>query len=446
MQDYHHSGQRILAAIMFTDIVGFSMLMGRDERGTMTALDRDFALMEQECALHGGQVIKRTGDGLLMYFVSASDAVQSALSMQQLLHDQARNIAPGQLLEHRMGIHLGDVVITENDVIGDGVNVAQRLQGEAKPGAICMSQVVYDTIKGKIKVSPLSLGTKHLKHIIEPVVVWMIPPIGGSGTVHRMTATPPMEGIDLTPIQVAEPTRGRSLLVMFGALVALTVAAVGVLTILKNSAKQASDSQRAVEQAAINREKRDTAKKDADKPATPPTTPEQVDPDADILAPVSELDAALSADPERLAAIAEFRKKYEFSFIAQRVASSSLSGTPKGRQFANHYSQLSQFMAFVQTNATQFPKDAPLDVMGSKIAGDGGRLMVLGSDGNWAEITVDEMQPGGVVAIANAIGQAKPELATAEVTRQLKAFQREFSLSVGDASGSGQLGPSPGSN
>ena len=117
------------------------------------------------------------GDGMLMRFPSANQALACALEVQRVLHEQSKRLEHRDVLAHRIGVHLGDVVTTQNDVYGDGVNVAARLQAEAKPGSVYISRTVYDVVKGKMKFPAICVGPRHLKGISEPVVVWEIPAI-----------------------------------------------------------------------------------------------------------------------------------------------------------------------------------------------------------------------------------------------------------------------------
>ncbi|MBL7133232.1 MAG: adenylate/guanylate cyclase domain-containing protein [Phycisphaerae bacterium] len=166
--------RRTLAAIVFTDVAGFSALMEKDEDRTLRLVARDLDLIRNTCEQLGGKALKSTGDGLLMSFDSAVQAAACALQTQQELAEQARNLPPEDVLMHRIGIHLGDVFITENDVMGDGVNVAARIQTEAPPGGICISQTVYDVVKNRLGVKATYLGPRELKNIKEAVPVYRI--------------------------------------------------------------------------------------------------------------------------------------------------------------------------------------------------------------------------------------------------------------------------------
>lgn len=165
-------GQRTLAAIVFTDAVGFSSRMNEDEDKALGLLREDTNRMHAICVSHGGSVLKFTGDGLLMYFQSAVQAVTCALKIQNT-QAEIEKITPAEnCMQHRIGIHLGDVLVSEGDVLGDGVNIAARLQHEAKSGGICISQTVYDVVKNKIALKAKYLGPRELKNISESVPIY----------------------------------------------------------------------------------------------------------------------------------------------------------------------------------------------------------------------------------------------------------------------------------
>ena len=175
-------GQRTLAAIILTDAVGFSARMSRDEEDTLNLIHRDLRLMESLCRNFEGRVIKSTGDGLLMCFSSAVQAVNCSLAMQRQLTEIYQAIAPEQRLEHRIGVHLGDVFFKDDDVMGNGVNIAARLQTEAHPGGICISQIVYDVVKSRVELNADYAGPLQLKNIQDPQPAYHIDPHGKADT------------------------------------------------------------------------------------------------------------------------------------------------------------------------------------------------------------------------------------------------------------------------
>ncbi|MGQ4648650.1 adenylate/guanylate cyclase domain-containing protein [Lyngbya aestuarii] len=173
----HIREHRTLAAIVFTDVVGFSSLMAEDEENTLHLVRRDFRLMRQLCQQFEGKVLKTIGDALLMYFTSAVRAVACAQEIQASLAEAAAKLPQPEVLSHRIGIHLGDVFFNGKDVMGDGVNVAARLQSAAEPGGICMSQTIYNVVKNPLALKSITLVPKKLKNIQESVLVYQIPPI-----------------------------------------------------------------------------------------------------------------------------------------------------------------------------------------------------------------------------------------------------------------------------
>ena len=166
--------RRALAAIVFTDIVGYSARMSTNETATLRACQRDLALMHQICKESNGQVLKSTGDGLLMYFASAVDAVRCAMKIQKRITSDAAKLRPEEALKHRIGIHVGDVFFSKRDVMGDGVNVAARLQEQAEPGGIVISSTAYDLVKGRVEVQATYLGPRELKNIKEQVGIYQL--------------------------------------------------------------------------------------------------------------------------------------------------------------------------------------------------------------------------------------------------------------------------------
>lgn len=167
-------GHRTLATVVFTDCVGFSARMSVDEDHTLDLIRRDLKLMKRICEQLEGRVLKFTGDGLLMCFSSAVKAVECAIEIQKEIAEQAATRSANDTLKHRIGIHLADIFITETDVMGNGVNIAARLQTEADPGGICVSQTVYDVVKANLHLETRYLGPRELKNIREVVPIYKI--------------------------------------------------------------------------------------------------------------------------------------------------------------------------------------------------------------------------------------------------------------------------------
>jgi adenylate cyclase len=170
------SETRKLAAILVADIVGYSRLAGADEERTLArvrGLRSD--LLEPTIGAHRGRVVKRTGDGSLVEFRSVVDAVRCAIELQTSLIERNAGVPPERRIEYRVGIHLGDVVEeSDGDLMGDGVNIAARLESVAKPGAICLSEQAYWQVKGRLDLKVTDLGATRLKNIAEPIHLYSL--------------------------------------------------------------------------------------------------------------------------------------------------------------------------------------------------------------------------------------------------------------------------------
>lgn len=201
-----YQGQRTLAAIVLTDAVGFSARMSTDEELTLGLIRRDQRLMENLCQRYEGRVIKSTGDGLLMYFVSAVQAVSCSMEMQRQLAHMNGNMSANKVLMHRIGIHLGDVFFSQSDVMGNGVNIAARLQTKANPGGICISQVVYDVVKLRLSLKADYAGPLKLKNIQEPLPAYHL--FLGAESVED-TVDPPHQAADPEAVGSLTPHRNK---------------------------------------------------------------------------------------------------------------------------------------------------------------------------------------------------------------------------------------------
>jgi class 3 adenylate cyclase len=170
------SETRKLAAILVSDVVGYSRLAGADEDRILARLRTLRSdLIDPTIAVHHGRIIKRTGDGSIIEFRSVVDAVNCAIEVQRAMVERNAEVAPDKRIEFRIGIHLGDVVEeSDGDLMGDGVNIAARLQGVAKPGAICLSEDAYRQVKGRLELAVADLGLTQLKNITEPVRVYAL--------------------------------------------------------------------------------------------------------------------------------------------------------------------------------------------------------------------------------------------------------------------------------
>ena len=167
--------ERRLAAILAADVAGYSRLTGADEEGTHVQLqDHLRALVDPKIAEHRGRVVKNTGDGMLAEFGSVVDALRCALDVQRGMAERNAEVPDEKLIEFRIGINVGDIIIDRDDIFGDGVNVAARLEGLAKPGGICISEDAHRQVRGKFDVTFEDAGEQQLKNIARPVQVFRV--------------------------------------------------------------------------------------------------------------------------------------------------------------------------------------------------------------------------------------------------------------------------------
>ena len=191
---------RRLAAIFAADVVGYSRLMGRDEEGTHAALKSvRRSLFDPKIDQHHGRIVKSTGDGALVEFASVVDAVRCAIEIQRGMAAHNNDIPNDHRIEFRIGINVGDIIIDEADIYGDGVNIATRLEALAAPGAICLSDNAYQQIKGTLTLEVSDMGEQQLKNIAQRVHVFGVRLDGAPG--RRALALPDKPSIAVLPFQ-----------------------------------------------------------------------------------------------------------------------------------------------------------------------------------------------------------------------------------------------------
>ena len=183
--------ERRLAAVLAADVAGYSRLMGNDEEGTLARLKfLRKTLIDPAIASHRGRIVKTTGDGVLVEFASAVDAARSSAEVQRRMAEQNAAWPQEQRIQFRIGIHVGDIIIDDNDIFGDGVNIAARLEGIAEPGGVCISDDTHRQIRGKIDVTFDDMGEQNLKNIVEPMRAWQLRLAGQAAPAIRPSLPP----------------------------------------------------------------------------------------------------------------------------------------------------------------------------------------------------------------------------------------------------------------
>jgi adenylate cyclase len=214
------SETRKLAAILVSDVAGYSRLAGADEDRTLARLRTLRSdLIDPIISVHHGRVVKRTGDGSIIEFRSVVDAVRCAVEVQTAMIERNAGVPPEKRIEFRVGVHLGDVVEeSDGDLMGDGVNIAARLEGIAKPGAICLSEDAYRQVKGRLDLKVSDLGLTQLKNIAEPIRVYSMQ-VGAQADAKVATPSAPAQ------LSAASAPRRRSVLALSALAIALLLAA-----------------------------------------------------------------------------------------------------------------------------------------------------------------------------------------------------------------------------
>src|SRR3984893_6777477 len=207
--------ERRLAAILATDVVGYSRLMGEDEEGTLAALKTlQRELIDLKVREHCGRLVKTTGDGALVEFASVVDAVRCAAEMQRAMVDRDVEIPVERRIRFRIGVNLGDVIAEDGDIFGDGVNIAARLEALAEPGGVCISRTVRDHIRDKLPYPFEDRGEQSVKNIARPVRIYALRP--------EAVADLPASGV----LPKAPPQRHRAILAITATALAALVVAV----------------------------------------------------------------------------------------------------------------------------------------------------------------------------------------------------------------------------
>jgi class 3 adenylate cyclase/TolB-like protein len=214
--------ERHLAAIVAADVVGYSRLMGVDEKGTLATLKAHRTeLIDPLIAAYKGHIVKTTGDGLLLSFPSIVEAVSCAVALQHGMAKRNQDIPADRCIEFRIGVNIGDVIVEKGDVFGDGVNIAARLEQIAPPGGICLSEDAYRQVRGKLEIPVADTGEQNLKNISNPVRVYRIEP--------SVAAT-----VDVPPPPAESRRRWPVRIVAGAAMVAVILAAVIWIAVLRD--------------------------------------------------------------------------------------------------------------------------------------------------------------------------------------------------------------------
>jgi class 3 adenylate cyclase len=177
--------ERRLAAIVCADVAGYSRMMGADEEGTHATFKAHRSAIYPIILNHGGRVVKNTGDGFLLEFPSVVGAIESAIAIQALMAERNQHLPADRAMQFRLGVHMGDVIADEDEVFGDGVNIAVRLEAVAASGGVAVSAKAYNEASKHLSVPLVDAGSHRFKNIDEPVEVWTWDPEGSDVRVRE---------------------------------------------------------------------------------------------------------------------------------------------------------------------------------------------------------------------------------------------------------------------
>jgi len=417
--------QRILAAIVFTDVVGFSKLAATNEARVYTSLQRDMGVITNLCRAHSGQVLNTMGDGMLLCFTSAVDAMSCAVEIQRTLFSQSQTLPASDVLHHRIGVHLGDIIMSGDNVFGDGVNIAARLQAEAKPDGICFSKTVHEVIKNKLKIDAQYMAPRQLKNIGR-VEIWQVPPIEEA----RQKA---MQALVTAPLENKQESTGAGGYKAIGLVVA-TLICLGAIVFLVRmaankgippSAKPGSalkDKNAAVRIWASNVHKNDK-------------TGDGKDAGAESTAPISTPNQ--TATPAELMAKFEgFKKSFAFEQAATFLGSEGKS-IPDSATLTQTYNDLAQMRQWVdgEVNAADGsnPVQLTLTINGSPTQVSvfrgpniGSYTVLNASVGQQQVMQFGELGVGGINSLLSALAGHPMTQSQPKAQTWLGEFQQQY--------------------
>ena len=428
------TGQRTLAAIVFTDAVGYTSRVGENEDATIAAVKQDLQLMRELSGRFEGRVVKSTGDGLMMLFTSAVNAVSCALEIQKAIVDRVKQEPDAGHLLHRIGIHLGDVLVTDDDAHGEGVNVAARLEERAEPGGICLSQTVYDVVKNRLFLEAVPIGDLTLKHVHEPV------------SAYRVAGVAPAR-------KVPKPQSKAGLVLAGIAVLALVTATTAYVVTRGNQQKpvvQKTDTSELDKKiAALTKIAEDIDKKNAEvlkreaalekKTGTTVVLPEPPKVEVkNIPAPAADTKTADAkpasksmASEEFQSALAKARAAYDFDEVEAWLA---LNPSDENTAVMHDYEKIDQLVKWAKAEVTKAAPEAPMGFRGPgremKIirADDDTMTMQIGQD--TSKKRYEELTPGQMLLLFQAV-LSRSKIPMQEKSKLLEAvgmFAREYDL------------------
>lgn len=412
--------QRILAAIVFTDVVGFSKLAATNEARVYTSLQRDMGVITSLCRSHSGQVLNTMGDGMLLCFTSAVDAMSCAVEIQRTLYAQSQTLPANDVLHHRIGVHLGDIIMSGDNVFGDGVNIAARLQAEAKPDGICFSKTVHEVIKNKLKIDAQYLAPRQLKNIGR-VEIWQIPPIEEA----RQRA---MQALIAAPLENKQESTGVAGYKAIGLVVATLICLTSIGFLVRMAANKGIPPSAKPGSAMMDKDAavRILAKglHKGEKPEAPPN-PDKTSTTVATTPTVSELTARLES----------LKKSLSFEQVALFLTTEG-KVLPDAENQSLTYNDLAQMKLWMDsevngaTASNKIPISLTLNGAPTEVSifrdPSGSGYTVENTHGEQQVVRFSQLGTQGITAIANALIQHPVLHAQPKAPNWLSEFQQQY--------------------
>jgi class 3 adenylate cyclase len=423
--------QRTLASIMFTDVVGFSKHSAIDEERTVRALNRDFDLIYKAVAAHNGQVLNTMGDGMMVVFQSAIECVRCAIDIQHALYELKHSQPPDGVLQHRIGLHIGDVVLNGKNTMGDGINQASRIESLARPDSIAMSKDLHDFVRGKTPFNAKYLGPLRAKNIPEAIPIFEIAPIDDEIRQRQAEAlfTPPSAETN----QGATGRRGALILVASIFLIALAASPIFLLKAAQKSANdQANKEGRGILPGKATKEELENIGKKLKNEHDANNTPVV---DANNVPPANNTPTnTISLTSEQIADIASKTNTYDYAGVVAIIKQAHGADSEDGKSMIKKFEDLDAFQKWLSsevamaTEAT--PIEATIDNSQVKVYStkDG---TVIDQAGTLSTARLWEFKATTILEIANAVALKTPSAVAAptEVAGWITTFKEVHRLS-----------------
>ena len=349
--------QRTLASIMFTDVVAFSKHSAINEERTYRALNRDFDLIYKAVAEHNGQVLNTMGDGMMVIFMSAIQCVQCAIVIQGELYRQMLNNPVDGVLQHRLGLHVGDIILNGKNTMGDGVNQAARIQALARPDSIAMSREFHKMVENKTPFKAKYLGPQRAKNIHDAIPIWEISPIDDE--IRQRAADALFTPAETHTKEGATGRRGALTLV---AVLMLLVLVFGMMYMMKSAAKSAAELAR---QNGRGLAEGKSSEKDLRKinknrfPGLNSNNSTAVS-NNEATTPPKKASASLSLNASEVQDVAAKTNSHDYAGVADVLRRAAGADSDEGKVMIKKYDDLTAFQKWLDNEVSKITPENPL--------------------------------------------------------------------------------------